>query len=215
MLSFETSLSFFGISTLLALAPGPDNIFVLTQATLYGWRAGLFIVFGLCTGLIGHTLAVTLGLATLLAASPSLFFIIKLLGAIYLIYLAWGSWNMSRQAAHPSLATSYTQRTTTEASTPKARTLYTRGIIMNLSNPKVTLFFLALLPQFVQADTQVSIQFISLGLLFMLATLLVFGSLSMTAGWFGKRLLQTARSQRIMHQLAALIFVLLAIKIII
>jgi len=215
MLALETSLSFFGVSTLLALAPGPDNIFVLTQATLYGWRAGLFIVLGLCTGLIGHTLAVTLGLATLLAASPSLFFIIKLLGAAYLIYLAWGSWQTSRQAAYPSLATTRTQPATTTAPAPRARALYTRGIMMNLSNPKVSLFFLALLPQFVQEDMQVSLQFISLGLLFMLATLLVFGSLSIAAGWFGKRLLQTARSQRLMHQLATLIFVLLAIKIII
>src|SRR5690625_7268566 len=83
----------------MPLAPGPDNIFVLTQATLYGWRAGIFIVFRMCTGLVGHTLAVNLGLATLLAASPALFFVIKLLGAGYLVYLAWGSWQVSAQAS--------------------------------------------------------------------------------------------------------------------
>lgn len=216
MLSLETGISFFGIATLLALAPGPDNIFVLTQATLYGWRAGIFIVFGLCTGLVGHTLAVTLGLATLLAASPALFFVIKLLGAGYLVYLAWGSWQVSAQASQATRTPIANARAVAMAApTPRLRALYRRGIIMNLSNPKVTLFFLALLPQFIQPGRQVSLQIITLGLLFMLATLLVFGSLSMTAGWFGKRLLQTPRSQRIMHQVAALIFVLLAIKIVI
>lgn len=89
MLPLEICTVFFVTSLLLALSPGPDNTFVLLQSALLGRSAGLKIVAGLCTGLIFHTLAIALGLAALLATIPGAFRVLTLLGAFYLLYLAW------------------------------------------------------------------------------------------------------------------------------
>src|SRR5690606_25136919 len=91
MLTPEIALSFFGIAVVLALSPGPDNLFVLTQSLLWGPAAGLWVVLGLCTGVLGHTLAVSVGLAAVFAASEVAFFAVKIIGAAYLLYLAWGA----------------------------------------------------------------------------------------------------------------------------
>src|SRR3546814_4096515 len=84
MLPFDTLLAFFGIAILLALTPGPDNLFVLMQSAMWGRSAGMFVVLGLCTGLLGHTAAVAAGLAAVFAASPHAFTALKLVGAAYL-----------------------------------------------------------------------------------------------------------------------------------
>src|SRR5690606_15812668 len=89
MLPLDTLTAFFGIAVLLALTPGPDNLFVLMQSALWGRRAGFLVVLGLCTGLLGHTAAVAVGLAAVFAASPLAFHALKIAGAAYLLYLAW------------------------------------------------------------------------------------------------------------------------------
>ena len=91
MLSLETIWTFFFASLLMAMTPGPDVIIVLTQSSLYGMRAGLLTTFGLMTGLLGHTLAVALGVAVLFQTSEAAFTALKLLGAAYLLYLAYQS----------------------------------------------------------------------------------------------------------------------------
>src|SRR3546814_11169500 len=125
MLTIEVCLSFFGIAVLLAQAPGPDNLFVLMQSALWGPRAGMFVVFGLCTGLIGHTLAVAVGLAAVFAASATAFTVLKLAGAAYLVYLAWGALRARGSAA---LAAKPPRTSPSE--------LYRRGVPLNLTNPK-------------------------------------------------------------------------------
>ena len=200
----EALLGFFGIALLLGLSPGPDNLFVLMQSATQGRRAGLLVTLGLCTGLLGHTAAVALGLAALLAASPTAFGALKLAGAAYLLYLAWGAWRapaaLSMQQGQPAL---------------QPWRLYGRGVLMNLSNPKVAIFFLALLPQFVQADAgPVPWQIVRLGALFMLATLIVFGSFAWLAGGLGQWLQRSTRAQRTLNRCAALVFVGLGIRLI-
>lgn len=207
MLPLETALSFFGIAALLALAPGPDNVFVLMQSATHGRRAGLFVVLGLCTGLIGHTLAVTVGLAAVFAASTTAFTVLKLAGAAYLLYLAWGAWR-----AQPATSAQ------TDGGAPRHRlsdwALFRRGIIMNLTNPKVGLFFLAFLPQFTSpARGSVALQTISLGALFMLAALLVFSGIAFFSGLFGERIQGSARAQRWLNRFAALVFAGLALRL--
>ena len=91
MLSFESPCAFFVASLLLAMTPGPDVIIVLTQSSLYGMRAGVLTTLGLMTGLLGHTLAVALGVAVLFQTSEAAFTALKFLGAAYLLYLAWQS----------------------------------------------------------------------------------------------------------------------------
>jgi len=203
MLTTEICLSFFGIAVLLALAPGPDNLFVLMQSALWGPRAGLFVVFGLCTGLVGHTLAVAVGLAAVFAASQTAFTVLKLAGAVYLAYLAWGAF---RAHGHMSQGEKPPRRTGGE--------LYRRGIIMNLTNPKVSLFFLAFLPQFTSpARGSVAMQTIYLGLLFMLSALLVFGSIAFFSGAFGALLQGSERAQKILNRTAGAVFLGLALKL--
>lgn len=138
----ESVLPLILASALLSLVPGPDNIFVLMQSALYGRRAGLVITLGLCSGLLVHTLAVALGVASLFMVSAVAFSVLKFVGASYLLYLAWLSFR----------ATAITLDETVVATEPKLMALYRRGIIMNLSNPKVAIFFLAFLPQFASAS---------------------------------------------------------------
>lgn len=198
------ALAFFGVSVLLALAPGPDNLFVLVQSALHGRKAGLCVVLGLCTGLVVHTTAVALGLAALFAASSTAFTVVKYLGAAYLAYLAW---QVLRAPAGLAEAAADNQ-----ASSPGR--MYVRGILMNLTNPKVVLFFLAFLPQFVQpARGNVTMQTIGLGLLFILATILVFGAISLFAAAIGRMLRRSARIQRTLNWLAGAVFLCLAARL--
>ncbi len=142
MPSIETTATFFFLSIVLAFTPGPDNIFVLMQSATRGAWAGMCVVLGLCTGLIVHTLAVALGLAAIFAASATAFVVLKFVGSGYLVYLAW-------QAFRAPVDEDFSE--TTQPNNGLI-SMYARGIIMNLTNPKVIFFFLAFLPQFVDAN---------------------------------------------------------------
>ena len=110
MPSLQTALSFLGVAFLLSLSPGPDNLFVITLSALRGARAGLWVVLGLCSGLVVHTLTVALGVGALLAASPVAFTTLKVIGALYLLYLAWGAWRASPatgKTQHPAMPDSH------------------------------------------------------------------------------------------------------------
>ena len=102
MPSLHTLSTFFGVAVLLALTPGPDNLFVLLQSAQRGWRAGMAVVLGLCMGLVVHTAAVALGLAALFAASPTAFTVLKFCGAAYLAWLAWQALRAPAGAAQDS-----------------------------------------------------------------------------------------------------------------
>ncbi len=211
MPSAETLVAFFGVAVLLALTPGPDNVFVLLQSAQRGWRAGMAVVLGLCAGLVAHTGAVALGLATVFAASPVAFTLLKLCGAAYLVWLAWQA--LRPAAASPSL----TAKKPATAAAPGALQgwrMVGRGMLMNLSNPKVLVFFLAFLPQFADpARGPVALQLMVLGLAFMLATLLVFGAIACFSGAFGALLQRSARAQRLLARLSALVFLGLALRL--
>ena len=202
-MGLETIGTFFIASLTLAIVPGPDNIFVVTHSVMRGREAGLAVVFGLCTGLLIHTTAVALGIAVIFQTSNWAFTALKTVGAAYLLYLAW-------------------QAVTAGAMSPNARDVhrpsfgwsYRRGIIMNITNPKVSLFFLAFLPQFLNPDPDsVSAQVALLGGLFILATILVFGSMALLADKVSTVLRRSAIFQKSLNCLAALIFVGLALHL--
>lgn len=202
MPSFETLIAFFSVSVLLALTPGPDNVFVLLQSALRGPRAGLLVVLGLCSGLVVHTAAVAFGLAAVFAASAIAFTALKWLGAAYLVYLAWGAFRAPVGAA--------------AAQTPalSGRQMYGRGVVMNLSNPKVAIFFLAFLPQFADpARGSLALQMLCLGGVFIVATLLVFGAIACFSGAFGALLQRSVRAQRVLNWVAGTIFLALAARL--
>lgn len=199
----ETLLTFFIASLLLALAPGPDNLFVLTQAALRGRSAGLAVTLGLCTGLLGHTTAVALGLAALFAASALAFTLLKLCGAAYLLWLAWQALQASSTTA---LAAAEDQLSGWQ--------LYRRGILMNITNPKVSVFFLAFLPQFADPSRgPLTQQLLLLGAIFMVATILIFGGIAMLAGMLGAWLTCSPGLQRVLNRMTAVLFVGLALKL--
>ena len=204
MLAAETVLTFFAAAVLLGLAPGPDNLFVLTQSTLHGRRAGLMVMLGLCTGLVVHSLAVAFGVAAVFQASAVAFSVLKLCGAAYLLYLAW-----------QAFTTSVGSSVDTRSGSPGRGELYRRGIILNITNPKVSIFFLAFLPQFADpARGSVAIQIILLGGLFIIATFLVFGGVAIAAGSVRVWLLKSDRTQKWLNRLAGAVFIGLAIRLI-
>ena len=209
MPSLETLVAFFGVSVLLALTPGPDNIFVLLQSAQRGWRAGMCVVLGLCLGLVGHTAAVALGLAAVFAASGMAFTVLKVVGAAYLAWLAWGALRApaSVHEAPPGGAAA-------AGGNGGALRMVGRGVVMNLTNPKVLVFFLAFLPQFADpAQGGMARQIMLLGLVFMLATLLVFGAIACFSGAFGALLQRSARAQRLLNRVAGLVFLGLALRL--
>ena len=204
MLSIETFSAFFLASTLLAIAPGPDNVFVLTQSALHGKLSGLVVVFGLCTGLLVHTAAVAFGVAVIFQASTLAFTLLKIIGAGYLVYLAW---QIFRATPEQIRMQSDQQKS--------LGTLYRRGIIMNVTNPKVSIFFLAFLPQFADpVRGPISLQMVALGGIFITATILVFGAIALIGGALGEWLNRSERAQRVMNWTAGTIFVGLALKLV-
>lgn len=183
-------LSFFGVAVVLALAPGPDNLFILAQSVSYGRRAGLFVTLGLCSGLCVHTAAVALGVAAFFQNAPFAFRLLCFAGGFYLLYMAWGmirgAWRMKN-----------TDGAGFDSDAAPALTggqLYRRGIIMNLCNPKVSVFFLAFLPGYVWSPGHALFpQIILLGGLFIVATLLVFSAIAAGGGFLGALLKRRPR----------------------
>ena len=173
MIPIETVTLFLAAAVALGLAPGPDNIFVLTQSALHGRIAGLFVTLGLCTGLILHTTAVALGVAVIFQTSALAFNALKVVGAIYLLYLAWQAFHATASEIDGDIENSSSWRK-----------LYLRGVIMNITNPKIAVFFLAFLPQFVDPSRGlISTQILLFGVMFIATTLIVFGSVAWGAGF--------------------------------
>lgn len=202
MIPPDVLLTYFAACLVLAVTPGPDNIFVLTQAALRGKKAGVLVVLGLCTGLVVHTTAVSLGVAVIFQTSALAFTLLKLAGAGYLIYLAWGAFRAGATVIDG------------EKSALTHAQLFRRGIIMNVTNPKVTIFFLAFLPQFADpARGALSLQMMLFGGLFIVSTVLVFGTIALAAGALGEWLKRSERVQKVMNRAAGVVFVGLAAKL--
>ncbi len=204
MIPLETILVFLAAATALALVPGPDNIFVLTQSALHGRSAGMFVTLGLCTGLIVHTTAVALGVAVIFQTSEVAYNILKVVGAAYLVYLAWQAFRAG---------SSKLQAEDDVSAGPRA--LYVRGLVMNITNPKVAIFFLAFLPQFADPSLgSLTVQMFIFGGLMMLVTLVVFGTVGWTAGFLGEWLRRSTRAQIMLNRIAATVFVGLALRLV-
>ena len=203
MLSAETISAFFIASVLLGIAPGPDNLFVLTQSALHGKLSGIMVVSGLCTGLLVHTGAVALGVAVIFQASALAFTMLKLAGAGYLVYLAWGVFRATPEKI-----------SMTGGQDNSLGVLYRLGIIMNVTNPKVSIFFLAFLPQFADPNRgPISLLMVLLGGIFIIATILVFCSAALIGGTLGDWLNRSEYAQKVMNRVAGSVYIGLALKL--
>ncbi len=172
-MDFEVLISFIIATAVLAISPGPDNIYVLMQSLVHGKKFGLATVGGLMTGCLVHTSLVAFGVSALIKANESLYFIIKLFGGIYLLYLAY------------KVLRSDDELSIENTSTPKKSLgqLFKQGFIMNVLNPKVSIFFLAFFPGFLFSESMNPIfQFYVLGLLFILVSFIIFASIAILSG---------------------------------
>lgn len=203
MIPADSLVIFLIASLLLGLAPGPDNIFVLMQSALYGRSAGLFVTLGLCTGLLIHTALVAVGVAAIVMASTLGFTVLKIVGVLYLLYLAWQAFfSSSINTANPVIRRI------------SVKTLYWRGVVMNVTNPKVSIFFLAFLPQFTNPDNGLyTWQIAKLGFFFILITLFVFGVIAFLAGYLSVWWNRSPQAQRHLGRVGGYVFIGLAISL--
>lgn len=189
---------------MLTISPGPDIIYVLVIGIRKGFKDAFLLSFGLVSGIIIHTSLVAFGVSTIIKASPTVFLGIKILGAVYLLYL---SYKVFRAPAEIQINLSSTQQSNTQ--------FFVQGFWMNVLNPKVTLFFMAFLPAFLwDKESGQVIQFYVLGVLFMLQALLIFSVVALLAGRCYKILTKYPKSSLILKYLQIFVFIFMALYII-
>ena len=208
--------NFFIAALVVALAPGPDNLFVLAQSATHGARAGFSVICGLCTGICVQTVLLIVGVSALIAASPIAFFVLQCCGAAYLLYLAYKSFQVRAGVVKLDADSGECHSGAQSAieSLPFRR-LYLRGIIMNLTNPKAVLFSLSFIPPAVDMsrDMSPSLQMVVLGAEFVTATFIVFGSIALLAGAVKKFMLNSPKANRNLNWFSGCVFVALAIAL--
>ena len=201
----EQLIPFLTASMLLTISPGPDIIYVLVQGMTNGKKFGVITTLGLVSGIIVHTSLVAFGISAIIKQSEVLFLIIKMIGATYLIYLAYLVYKSDPQI-NVDLDDTVQKK--------DLWSLYKRGFLMNVLNPKVAIFFLAFFPGFLwepQGDTVY--QFYLLGFLFMLQAFIIFSSVAILAGKISRYLQSHPHSGLIFKWLQIFVFVGIAIYI--
>ena len=191
----EQILLFFISSLALTLMPGPDILFVINQS-IEDKKSGLLVAFGLCSGLVVHTLVLALGLSAIIEQNDNVIMFFKYFGSVYLFYLA------SQEFKKDSV--------TIER---QKENFYLRGVYLNLINPKVLIFFLAYFPNFLFSDTiSISYQFIILGAIFIFQALIVFSAVSLASNRLISILKVDVKNKKIVY-LKSFIFVLIGLSI--
>ncbi len=195
-MNYEILIAFITASAALAISPGPDNIYVLMQGMVNGSRSGLATTAGLISGCIVHTTLLAFGLSLIIAKNETLYAGIKILGAAYLLYLAYQVW---RSSPDVQLGGSVPKKTGTA--------LFRQGFIMNVLNPKVTIFFLAFFPGFLFHDSwSNTVQFYVLGLLFMAVSFIIFAAIAVSAARIARYFRQHPGTGLLLKWLQILVF---------
>ncbi len=204
IIMLESLLQFLTASILLTLSPGPDIIYVLVTGLSQGKKQSLLLSLGLVLGIIIHTTLVAFGVSALITTSKTLFLVIKLAGVLYLLYLAF---KVYQAPAKINLETGNSGK--------PIQNYVTQGFLMNVLNPKVTLFFMAFFPQFLwdKADNTV-IQFYILGFIFMLQAFIIFGLIAVFANKFYNLIQNYSKSALIFKYIQIVVFVSIAFYII-
>jgi len=187
-MDINTLIYFFTASVLLTIAPGPDNMYLLAKSLASGTKSGVALSAGLASGIVFHTTLVILGVAALIQSSPAAFTALKFVGAAYLLYLAWKAFKEKGEL----------QLGETGESIPYGA-IYRRGVLMNVLNPKVQLFFFAFLPQFVDtASDNMAIHIAILGAIFAVQAFSIFSLLALCAGKVRSFILKAKNLNRIL-----------------
>jgi threonine/homoserine/homoserine lactone efflux protein len=205
MIPIDVLLAFLAASALITIAPGPDNLMVLSVGISRGRAAGIGFGLGCALGCFVHTLWATLGIGAVVMASEGTFTTLKMAGAAYLVYIGIMAWSHAGKLGVIKLD---------DAAAEPLAVHVRRGFIANVINPKVALFFIAFLPQFVDpARGAVWIQMLLLGALFAALTVVIFGSLGWSAGSLGARLQRQPKLAVWLDRCAGTIFFGLALHL--
>jgi threonine/homoserine/homoserine lactone efflux protein len=205
----ENLISFSLATLALAISPGPDNIYVLTQSLVNGSKSGIANTAGLISGCIVHTTFLAFGVSLVITTSEALYLSVKILGALYLVYLAYSVYKSDSTISLSEKA-------------PKRShwSLFKQGVIMNLVNPKVMIFFLAFFPAFLWGDPELDasntvLQFYILGITFMIISFITFSIIALLAGSISGILLKNRRIGLILKWLQIVVFLGIAVYILI
>jgi threonine/homoserine/homoserine lactone efflux protein len=204
----DTSIVLFVTASLAVIvAPGPDNVYVLTRGVAQGREVALASAWGMCSGLLFHTTLAAVGLSAILAQSAVAFSVVKYAGAAYLVYLGVRAL-LSKEEFVPSAE---------EAPAARLRSFFFRGLTMNLLNPKVAVFFLAFLPQFASPSGAtadgVALRLVALGLIFALLSVVVFSAIALFSGVLGNRLSRDPRFATALQWLTGCVLVGLGVRL--
>ena len=204
----KTFIYFLTASVLLTLAPGPDILYLLTKSLADGARSGIILACGLISGIVFHTTLVMVGVAALIKSSATAMLLLKIFGAAYLLFLAFGAFKSAREGKKISLSKTIAKKSLTS--------LYKRGVLMNVLNPKVLLFFLAFLPQFVDLSSDsASLQILFLGFVFAAQALIIFSVTAIFAGRVRNLILRKKDIGQILNLVEAAVLAIIAVGLIV
>ena len=193
---------FFITAMVVVIVPGTGVIYTVSSGLFHGRRASIFAAIGCTLGIVPHLVASILGLSALLHTSAEIFQFLKLLGVLYLLYLAWGMWRNTGSLRFDSFN-----------GTRGGWAIAIRGTLINVLNPKLTIFFFAFLPQFLTDDSSASAQMLVLGAVFMVITLVVFVFYGLLASKLRDRVVDSPRTIKILQRGFAGVFALFAIRL--
>jgi RhtB (resistance to homoserine/threonine) family protein len=205
MSDFNFWFLFFSTALALNIAPGPDLLYILTKTVANGKRVGIASALGVCTGALFHVAAASLGLSAILVSSALAFTIVKYIGVIYLLYLAYQSF----RSAGTNLNINNTGQ-------PKesAWQAFKQGVLVDILNPKVAIFFMAFLPQFIRDGYgSVPIQLLYLGLLIILVAIFVEVSYVLMASKLTKKVRSSQRISVFLDRVVGTVFLALGVKL--
>ena len=212
MFGIENYLGFVLAAILLNLTPGTDSMYIITRSISQGQSAGLYSVLGITTGSLIHTLLASLGLSVLLASSPTAFMLVKYLGAGYLCYLGF---KMLTNKESSLIASSLPKdKDMIGQNKVNGWQIYQQGVLTNVFNPKVALFFIAFFPQFIDANYAYSmLSFFILGLTFATTGFIWCSCLALLAARFSTRLRENPSIEAVLNKISGVVFIGLGIKL--
>lgn len=203
-MNYDTLIAFIVAVSAMAISPGPDNIYVFLQSLVYGVRFGIATVIGLLLGCLVHTTLVAIGVSALIKQNEGMFFVIKLFGAVYLLYLAYKVYNSPNSIRFDTVGV--VKKTEVQ--------LVKQGFIMNVLNPKVSLFFLSFFPAFLFSETMSEVkQFFILGVLFMVCSFIVFSLIAALSGKISNYIKSQKNVGKVLKWLQIIVFVGIAVFI--
>ncbi|MGP4971721.1 LysE family translocator [Psychrobacter aquimaris] len=212
MFGIENYLGFVMAAILLNLTPGTDSMYIITRSISQGQTAGFYSVLGITSGALVHTLFAALGLSVLLANSPTAFMIVKYIGAAYLCYLGF---KMLTSKNSNSIANSLSKaQDVTNQKAVDGWKIYQQGVLTNVFNPKVALFFLAFFPQFIDTSYAYGmLSFLILGLTFATTGFIWCLCLALLAARFSTRLRENPSIETVLNKISGVVFIGLGIKL--